>query len=197
MERHNHPSSFAALSRRAALGSVGALAAVLGLPGRDRLVAGQEATPDAMVPHPIVGAWNAMTPGGPSLAVFSADGTATFANPTTVTDPDRGVVYLTASVGVWEPTGPRSIHFTATLVVTDANGVLVGYQTNDAYPVVSEDEQSLVDDQSQGKVTIRDAAGTTVQEFATAGAPPVTGSRMGVGSPGFTAGTPMPGTPTA
>ena len=29
-----------------------------------------------------------MTPGGPSLAVFSADGTATFANPTTAADPD-------------------------------------------------------------------------------------------------------------
>ena len=137
-----------------------------------------------------------MTPGGPSLAVFSADGTATFANPTTVADPDRGVVYLTDSVGAWEPTGPRSIHFTATLVVTDANGVLVGYQTNDAYPVVSEDEQSLVDDQSQSKVTIRDAAGAIVQAFATAGAPPVTGSRMSVGSPGFRAGTLTAGTPT-
>ena len=107
------------------------------------------------------------------------------------------MIYQSASVGTWEPTGPRSIHFTASLVVTDANGVHVGYYTNDAYPVVSEDGQSLVDDQSQGHVTIRDAAGTIVQEFATAGAPPVTGSRMGVGSPGFPTGTPVPGTPEA
>ena len=60
-------------------------------------------------------------------------------------------------------------------MVTDANGGHVGYQTNDAYPVVSEDGQSLVDDQLQGKVTIRDGAGAIVQEFATAGAPPGTG----------------------
>ena len=182
------------LNRRAALGRAGAIAAVLGMSsmtGRIGHATAQEATPTNLASHPIVGAWNAITPGGPSLAVFAADGTATFANPTTATDPDRGVVYQSGSVGVWEPTGPRSIHFTATLIVTDANGVLVGYYTNDAYPVVNEDGQSLVDDQSQGTVTIRDAAGTTVQAFATAGAPPVTGNRVGVGSPGFpTGGTP-------
>ena len=165
--------------------------------GQGSLAIAQDVTPSALASHPIVGAWNAMTPGGPSLAVFSADGTATFANPTTTRDPARGVVYQTGSVGTWEPTGPRSIHFTASLVVTDANGVHVGYYTNDAYPVVSEDGQSLVDDQSQGQVTIRDAAGAIVQEFATAGAPPVTGSRMGVGAPGFPTGTPVTGTPAA
>jgi hypothetical protein len=164
--------------------------------GRGSLAIAQDATPSAMASHPIVGAWNAMTPGGPSLAIFSADGTATFANPPTATDPDRGVVYQSGSVGVWEPTGPRSIHFTATLVVTDANGDLVGYVTNDAYPVVSEDGRSLLDDQAQGTVTIRDAAGAIVQEIATAGAPPVTGFRVGVGSPGFPEGTPTAGTPT-
>jgi hypothetical protein len=158
--------------------------------------AAQDATPDALASHPIVGSWNAMTPGGPSLAVFSADGTATFANPPTTADPDLGVVYQSGSVGVWEPTGPRSIHFTATLVVTDANGVFIGYVTNDAYPEVSADGQSLLDDQSQGKVTIRDAAGVIVQEFAAAGAPPVTGHRVSVGSPGFWEGTPTAGTPT-
>ena len=172
--------------------------ALVGLTGvvRGSLAIAQDATPSAMASHPIVGAWNAMTPGGPSLAVFSADGTATFANPPTAVDPDRGVVYQSGSVGVWEPTGPRGIHFTATLVVTDANGDLVGYVTNDAYPVVSEDGQSLLDDQSQGTVTIRDAAGAIVQEIATAGAPPVTGLRVGVGSPGFPEGTPTVGTPT-
>jgi hypothetical protein len=178
------------------LGGAGAIAAALGLGGRLSRAAAPVATPEGLAGHPIVGAWNATTPGGPSLAVFAADGTATFANPTTAVDPDRGVVYQSGSVGVWEPAGTRGIHFTATLVVTDANGVLVGYYTNDAYPVVSEDGWSLVDDQTRGKVTIRDAAGGIVQEFATAGAPPVTGSRMGVGAPGFPVGTPTAGTPT-
>jgi hypothetical protein len=185
------------LSRRAALGRVAAVGAAIGLGSRVGRVAAQDTTPDAMASHPIIGAWNVMTPGGPSLGVFAADGTATFANPTTAADPARGVVYQSPSVGTWEPTGPRSIHFTASLVVTDANGVHVGYTTNDAYPVVSEDGRSLVDDQSQGKVTLRDAAGATVQEFATAGAPPVTGSRMGPGLPGFPATTPTVATPTA
>jgi hypothetical protein len=196
MESRHRSLSLSRLNRRSAVGRAGAIAAVLGLSSRIGLATAQEATPADLANHPIVGAWNAMTPGGPSLAVFSADGTATFANPTTAADPDRGVIYQTASVGTWEPTGPRSIHFTATLVVTDVNGVHIGYWTNDAYPVVSEDGQSLVDDQAQGNVTIRDAAGTIVQEFATAGAPPVTGSRMGVGSPGFPTGTPPAGTPT-
>jgi len=185
------------VSRRTALAGLGAGGLGLALAATAREAEAREATPASLAGHPIVGAWNAMTPGGPSLAVFAADGTATFANPTTAADPSRGVVYQSPSVGTWEPTGPRSIHFTASLVVTDANGVHVGYYTNDAYPEVSEDGQSLVDDQSRGRVTIRDAAGAAVQEFATAGAPPVTGSRMGVGSPGFPAATPGAATPTA
>jgi hypothetical protein len=55
--------------------------------------------------------------------------------------------------------------------------------TIDRYPVISEDGQTLFDDQSQGKITVRDAAGAIVQEIATAGEPPLTGIRMGVGRP--------------
>jgi len=182
-------------TRRTALAGLGA--GGLGLAMTVRGASAQDATAEAMADHPIVGVWNAMTPGGPSLATFLADGSATFANPSTAADPARGVVYQSASVGTWEPTGPRGVHFTASLVITDANGVHLGYETNDAYPVVSEDGQTLLDDQSQGKVTIRDAAGATVQEFATAGAPPVTGIRMGVGAPGFPAVTSTSATPTA
>ena len=61
---------------------------------------------------------------------------------------------------------------------------------------MSEDGQTLVDDQSQVPITIRDAAGVIVQEVPGAGAPPVTGIRMGVGAPGFPqnpgAATPTP-----
>jgi len=181
------------VSRRTTLAGLGAGGLGLALATRGHRAAAQEATPDALATHPIVGVWNAMTPGGPSLATFLADGSATFANPPTAMDSTRGVVYLSPSVGTCEPTGPRGIHFTASLVITDANGAHVGYETNDAYPVVSEDGQTLLDDQSQGQVTIRDAAGATVQAFATAGAPPVTGTRMGVGAPGF----PPEGEPTA
>jgi hypothetical protein len=194
---HRHVFSSSSLNRRAALGSFGAIAAVLGLGSSVSRATAQEATPSALATHPIVGAWNVMTPGGPSLAVFSADGTATFANPATAADPDHGVVYQSSSVGTWAPTGPRSITFTGMLALSDANGVNIGYWSNDAYPVVSEDGQSLLDDQSQGMVTIRDAAGAIVQEFATAGAPPVTGTRMRVGNPGFPEEAPRPATPTA
>src|SRR5215210_1392200 len=87
------------VSRRTALSGVGVVAATLGFGPLERATA-QDATPGALASHPIVGAWNALTPGGPSLAVFSADGTATFANPPTAADPDRGVVYQSGSVGV-------------------------------------------------------------------------------------------------
>jgi len=173
------------VSRRTALAGLGAGGIGLAVAASARPAAAQDAASEAMAGHPIVGVWNAMTPGGPSLATFLADGSATFANPPTAMDPARGVVYLSPSVGTWEPVSERGIHFTASLVITDANGSHVGYQTNDAYPVVSEDGQTLLDDQSQGTVTIRDAAGATIQEMPTAGAPPVTGTRMGVGAPGF------------
>jgi hypothetical protein len=84
---HDTRRSSSPLSRRSALSGVGVAAATLGLGPLERAAA-QEATPSALASHPIVGAWNAMTPGGPSLAVFSADGTATFANPPTAADPD-------------------------------------------------------------------------------------------------------------
>ena len=160
----------AAVSRRTALAGIGAGGLGLALATTARGGAAQDAAAE-MAGHPIVGVWNATTPGGPSLATFLADGSATFANPPTAADPTHGVVYQSSSVGTWEPVSERGIHFTASLVITDANGVHVGYYTNDAYPVVSEDGQTLVDDQSQGTVTIRDAAGATVQAFATAGAP--------------------------
>jgi hypothetical protein len=75
---------------------------------------------------------------------------------------------------------------------SDAEGNYVGSVTIDGYPVVSEDGQSLLDDQSQGTITIRDAAGAVVQEMPTAGAPPVTGIRMGAGAPGFPEATATP-----
>jgi hypothetical protein len=108
----------------------------------------------------------------------------------------QGVTFVGPQVGTCEPTGPRSIHFTGVQLHSDVNGVFTGTVTIDGYPEVSEDGQTLVDDQSQVTITIRDAAGFIVQEVPGAGAPPVTGIRMGVGAPGFPqnpgAATPAP-----
>ena len=81
-------------------------------------------------------------------------------------------------------------------MLSDSNGAFLGTVTIDGYPEVSEDGQTLIDDQSQALVTIRDAAGTILQEMPAAGAPPVMGVRMGVGAPGFAELSAMTGTPT-
>jgi hypothetical protein len=60
------------LSRRRALGGVGA-AAALGL-GHLHRAAAQEATPTDLTSHPMVGTWMAETPSGLALATFAADG---------------------------------------------------------------------------------------------------------------------------
>lgn len=107
------------------------------------------------------------------------------------------MTFVGPQVGTWEPTGPRSIHFTGVQLHSDANGTFTGTVTIDGYPEVSEDGQTLLDDQSQVVVTIRDAAGRILQEMPGAGGPPVTGMRMGVGMPGFVMGAPAAATPTS
>jgi hypothetical protein len=185
--------SRSSLNRRAALGGVGAAAAALGL-GHLHQAAAQDATPDAMANHPIVGAWMVTTPIGPSLAVFFADGINIQGLQASQAGP-LGVTFVGPQVGVWEPTGPRSVHFTGVQWHSDATGTLVGTVTIDGYPTVSEDGQTLLDDNPESGPTIRDAAGTILDVLR--GGPPVTGVRMGVGSPGFPEASPEAGTPAA
>jgi hypothetical protein len=185
-------SSTSNLSRRAALGGVGAAAAALSL-GHLQRAAAQDATPDAMANHPIVGAWMVTTPAGPSLAVFFADGINIQGLPATQASP-LGVTFVGPQVGTWEPTGPRSVHFTGVQWHSDATGTLVATVTIDGYPNVSADGQTLLDDNPESGPTIRDAAGTILDVLR--GGPPVTGVRMGVGSPGFPEATPAASTPT-
>jgi hypothetical protein len=187
-ESFRSPSS---LNRRTALGGVGAAAAALGL-GHLHRAAAQDATPDAMANHPIVGAWMVTTPAGPSLAVFFADGINIQGLPATQAGP-LGVTFVGPQVGTWEPTGPRSVHFTGVQWHSDANGALVATVTIDGYPTVSADGQTLLDDNPESGPTIRDADGTVIDVLK--GGPPVTAVRMGVGSPGFPGGTPAAGTP--
>ena len=190
---HDSFVSTSSLSRRTALSGVGAGAAALSLGHLHRATA-QDATPDAMASHPIVGAWMVSTPAGPAMAVFFADGINIQGLPATQAG-QQGVSFVSTQVGTWEPTGARSVHFTGVQLHSDANGTLTGTVTIDGYPEVSDDGRTLRDDNPESGPTIRDAAGAIVDVLR--GGPPVTGVRMGVGSPGLAAGTPMPGTPTA
>jgi hypothetical protein len=132
--------------------------------------------------HPIVGAWMASTPGGPSLSVFSSDGTVVMAAPASSVGP-MGLVFQSSQVGTWEAIDDHAVHFTQAQILTDADGTLVGSLTFEGYPVVSDDGQTLLDENTQGSVTIRDAANAIVDVME--GGPPITGVRMGVGAPGF------------
>jgi len=83
-------------------------------------------------------------------------------------------------------------------VVADASGAVTGSITVDGHPMVSEDGQTFIDDGTLNTVTIRDAVGNVVLVIADAAAArPVTGTRMGVGAPGFAEGTTPAATPTA
>jgi hypothetical protein len=183
----------AGLSRRTALGSVGALAAVLGLNGRFDRAAAQEAPPD-LAGHPLTGTWLAMAnpplPEDPQFAapsLFAADGTVLLLFPATQRGPN-GPVFQSSYVGVWEADGERRGHFTATQSLSDAEGTFLGTVTVDGFPEVSEDGETFVDDGSRVTVTMRDAAGAIVNQMAPPGEPvgrPVTAVRMGIGAPGF------------
>src|SRR5829696_1112534 len=154
----------------------------------------QGATPDAMATHPIVGSWMVSTPAGLAMAVFFADGTNIQGLPATMPGP-QGVTYVSTQVGRWEPIDERSIHFTGVQLHTDATGTLVGTVTIDGHPTVSEDGQTLRDDNPESGPTIRDAAGNVIDVLW--GGPPATGVRMGVGNPGLPGTTAMAGTATA
>ena len=191
----NHQSLSGPVTRRSALAGLGAGGIGLALASAARPANAQDAAPD-LANHPVVGAWRAITPGGPSLIIFHPDGTSVFIIPANFTDPELGVVSQTAEVAVWEPTGERSIHYTSSWLRSDANGTFLGFSTVEGYPSVSEDGQILNDDLSQVKITNRDADGVIVEEISPAGAPPVIAYRMTVGSPGFPETTPAAGTPT-
>ena len=194
---HQPVRSPSGLNRRTVLGGAGAIAAALGLGGRLGRAAAQEATPEALAGHPIVGPWNVTTPAGPSLNVFFADGTNIQGLPATQPGPN-GVTFVGPQVGTWEPVSERGVHFTGVQLHSDANGVFTGTVTIDGHPAVGEDGQTFTDDAPETKLTVRDPTGTIVMVLGGDGSfPPVTATRMGVGSPGFPAATPTAATPTA
>jgi hypothetical protein len=186
--------SRSAVTRRTALAGLGAGGLGLALAAAARPAAAQDA--DAMANHPIVGNWMVTTPAGPAMAVFLADGTNIQGLPATQAGPN-GVVFVSTQVGSWEPDGERRVHFTGVQLHSDADGNLVGTVTIDGHPTVSEDGQTLLDDDPRSGPVIRDAAGTVVADLRGSG-PPATAVRMGVGVgvPDLPAGTPTAGTPT-
>jgi hypothetical protein len=168
-----------------------------------RSTTAQVATPSAKANHPIVGAWLVMDPSDPlntRPAIFAADGTMTVGYvPTSHLESEGSVILQGTAIGVWEPTGERSVHLTYVQALSDLNGTYLGTLTRDAHPEVSNDGQSFRDDGTQVRITVRDAANTIVNE-ASAGAeaatPQVHAFRMQVGNPGFPEATPVAGTPT-
>lgn len=186
----------AGLSRRTALSGAGMITAALAAGTQLSRVTAQDATPSALAAHPIVGVWNSMTPAGPAIGIFLPDGTNLVTVPATQVGP-TGVAFISTQAGRWEPVSDRGVHFTSSQWHSDVNGVFIGSVTVDGYPVVSDDGQTLLDDQSRSMVTIRDAAGALVQEIPVTGAPPVTGVRMAVGLPGFPLAISGTGTPTS
>ena len=164
----------------------------------------QEATPSANADHPIVGAWLVMNPDGPPNArpaIFAADGTMTVGYVPSQTGPESGVVLQGTAIGVWEPTGERSVHLTYVQALADLNGAYLGTLTRDAHPDVSEDGRSFRDDGTRVQITFRDATNTIVNEAsggggAEAATRQVHAVRMRVGDPGFVAAPPVSGTPT-
>ena len=96
--------------------------------------------------------------------IFSADGTFSATGVPSYVDPQRGVVFGGSAMGVWEPTGERSIHVTWVQVLSDLNGTYLGTFTLDGYPEVSADGQTWDDEGTQVHFTIRDASNAIVME---------------------------------
>lgn len=188
--QRNATQPISAFSRRMALGSAGAFAAFLGAGTHLGRAAQQEAAVD-FSGHPMAGTWLAMAnpplaedPQIPVPSLLAADGTVLLMFPITQRGP-QGPVFNTAAVGTWEPDGERRAHFTAVQSLSDAAGAFLGTVTVDGYPEASEDGLTFVDDGAMVIVTIRDPAGAVVDQIPGTGSRPVTGIRMGPGSPGF------------
>jgi hypothetical protein len=154
---------------------------------------------DELAGHPLVGTWLAMVPAGASPETFFADGTFV-ASPPIIEPRPEGVTFLSPLIGTWESTGERSGRFTAVQALSDATGAYTGTLTIDGHLEVSEDGQSFVDDSPETTLTVRDAANAVVaviNPYQDGGGSiaPVTGIRMGVGSPGFPEAAAAPATP--
>ena len=182
------------VSRRAALAGLGV--GGLGLALGTRPVAAQESGTE-MATHPIVGTWYSVSPLGPALSIYGADGALTVVFAPTQAGP-AGVTYHSASLGSWEPTDARAIRFTMLQVMSDASGTYLGTVMIEGFPTVAEDGQTFVDTSPDSKITVRDAANAVVAVIGGDGStPPVTSVRVRPGAFSFPVEAPIAGTPTS
>lgn len=163
-----------------------------------------QGTPD-MADHPAAGVWLSMLPqpeGAAPVAnptIFSSDGSVVVVAPVTRSGPN-GVTIASSGIGRWESTGERSIHFTVVQVLSTPDGAYVGTMTIDAYPHVSDDGLTLIDDSPDSHLTIHDPGGNVVSSNADAHirvTQPLMGTRFEVGAPGLPGSTPAAGTPVS
>jgi hypothetical protein len=182
------------ISRRTALAGLGATGLGLALAATTHHASAQDATPTAMVSHPIVGTWIVDrnpddTADAPTLNVISADGT--------ITDPVMGVA------GVWQATGPRTLNFTLVgiTVETLAGGGAGSYAVIRGTGEVDDAGETLT---GSASVTIVAADGTVLASLKGTNRairlhvePEDAGGTPLAGFPAWTPATPTPATPTS
>ena len=159
----------------------------------------QDATPEELATHPVVGTWLAMSPPGATVITFGPDGSVELGWAISYVDPtfpDLDVVFNTPGIGTWEPVDARKIHFTVVAVLSDAHGAYLGTATLQGYPAVSADGQTFTDVAPLGRITVRDAANRVVAD-QTDLAVGVTATRMTPGSVVFPPASPAAATPAA
>jgi hypothetical protein len=202
---HRPVFSTSHLNRRAALGSVGAIAAVLGLGSSFSRATAQDATPTTLATHPLAGTWLVWSPPPPSMnlaglspSIFAPDGSVVLEWAVSYVDPalpDVEVVFNTPGIGTWEFIDEHKAHFMVVTVISDAKGTLLGSATIEGHPMVSADGQTFSDLEPETRITVRDATNQVVSEQADVVAG-VTATRMSPSAVVFPEGTSMAGTPT-
>jgi hypothetical protein len=171
------------LNRRTALGGIGAAATSIGV-GRVNRATAQEATPDSLANHPLVGTWAVMTTGGIVPQTHHPDGAFIAAFPPNYVDPATGLTFQGSGLGRWEPTGARSGRFTFLQALADPEGTYRGTFQLSAEIDLSEDGQSWAGTAAP-RIVVRDPGNTVVFDEVVALGPPVMATRMSASSDGF------------
>jgi hypothetical protein len=188
------------ISRRAALAGLGATGLSLALATTTRLASAQEATPDAMAGHPMIGTWAVMAPDGVIPQIHGPDGTVVVAFPPSYVDPTLGLTFRSPALGRWEADGERSGHFAVIEARSDPSGTFIGTLLFEGGIEVSADGQTWVGGGNTPlRIIVRDAANNVTSDQVLSGGPPVTATRIGatVDSVVLPVATPAAGTPTA
>jgi hypothetical protein len=145
--------------------------------------------------HPLVGTWLTMSAQGTSTYTFSADGSVTAGLPVAASHTAPGnVTYLSPGIGVWTSTGSLTGHATVVYWLADEGGTTGGTLTLHAHLEVSPDGLTLIDGSPDTVLTYRDATHAVTQVITPyrtgpGQAAPMTGVRMTISTPGFSADT--------